>query len=122
METVLFGLFKNGSMIATKESKVIKERCNLGMKEIEIDIPDQNSPTFKYKTRSLTEIGDQPTVVDPYERKNIYVDNGIKEDGIFAKKDIEKDHLIAYYSGLSIDYLKHRAPICSMNLTKEERY
>ena len=121
METVLFGLFHNGTMIATKESKIIKERCNLGMKEIGIDILDQKSPTFRYKARSQTDIGDQPTVMDPYERKTIYVDHGVKDDGIFAKKDIEKDDLIAYYSGLSIDYTKLKTPICSLNLTKEER-
>ena len=48
METVLFGLFHNGTMIATKESKIIKERCNLGMKEIGIDILDQKSPNRQH--------------------------------------------------------------------------
>ena len=121
METVLFGKFRDGIMLATKESKIVKERCNLGIKEIEIGIPDKNSPTFQYKSRSTTEIGDQPTLMDPYERKTVYIDQGLKDDGIFAKKDIAKNDIIAYYSGLSIDFMKLNEPICSLNLTKEER-
>ena len=121
METVLLGTFKNGTMLSTKESKVVKERCNLGMKELEIEIPNNVSPTFRYKARSMTEIGDQPTLMDPYERKKVYIDFGVKDDGVFARKDIEKDDLIAYYSGLLIDSSKFNGPICSWNLTKEER-
>ena len=121
METVLLGTFKNGTMLSTKESKIVKERCNLGTKELRIDIPNADSPSFQYKARSMTEIGDQPTLRDPYERKKIYIDFGVKDDGVFARKDIEKDDLIAYYSGLLIDSSKFSDPICSWNLTKEER-
>ena len=121
METVLLGTFKKGRMLSTKESKIVKERCNLGTKELEIGIPNTVSPTFHYKARSMTEIGDQPTLMDPYERKKIYIDFGVKDDGVFARKDIDKDDLIAYYSGLLIDSSKFNGPICSWNSTKEER-
>ena len=104
METVLIGSFRNGTMVSSKESRIGKERCINGLKEIEIDIPDKHSPSFQYKERSRIEIGDQPTLRDPYERKKVYIDQGVKDDGIFARKDIEQDDLIAYYSGISIDY------------------
>ena len=121
METVLIGSFRNGTMITSKESKIAKERCNNGVKEIEIDVPDKNSVSFQYKERSRIEIGDQPTLRDPYERKKVYIDQGVKDEGIFARKDIEEDDLIAYYSGISIDYSEINGPICSLNLTKEEK-
>ena len=121
METVLLGTFKNGTMLRTKKSKIVKERCNLGVKEVKFDIPNTLSPTFQYKARSMSEIGDQPTLMDPYEQKKIYIDFGVKDDGMFARNDIEKDDLIAYYSGVLIDSSKFNGPICSWNLTKEER-
>ena len=31
----------------------------------------------------------------------------MKDDGIFARKDMEEDDLIAYYSVLSIDYSEY---------------
>ena len=100
METVLVGKFKNGTMIAAKSSKIIRERCHRGIKEIEIANPKENSIVYKYQRPTRLRIGDQPRVLDPYTKKNIYIGKGKKDDGVFAKRDIAKGELVVYYSGL----------------------
>ena len=122
METALVGNFQNGSMISAKESSIIRERCNHGIKEIEIKEPYAGSPIYKYTARSQTSIGDQPTLMDPYERKNVYVDKGIKDDGLFARKDIDKYDLVVYYSGMLIDASNRSVHHCSFGQSAEFRY
>ena len=87
-------------MTAAKESTVIAERCHNGIKEIKIAKVKINSPTFKYERPTQVRFGDQPLEMDPYERKMMYIGDGIKDDGVFAKKDIKRAELIMYYSGL----------------------
>ena len=93
METVLIGRFENGTMVAAKPSKVIAERCRRGIKEIRVATPTTNSPTLKYARPNRIRIGDQPTIMDPFERKNVFIADGKKEDGLFAKKDILKGYI-----------------------------
>ena len=122
MQTALVGKFQNGSMITAKESSITRERCNHGMKEIEIKKPYPGSPIYKFTARSPTSIGDQPTLMDPYERKNVYVDKGIKDDGIFARKDIDRHDLVVYYSGMLIDAYNKSVRHCSFSQSVELRY
>ena len=119
MKTVLFGQFENGTMIAAKESRVIAERCNRGMKEIRIGKPKQNAPIFKYTRPTRTRIADQPTLMDPYTRKNIFISEGEEGDGVFAKRNISQGEVIMYYSG--IRWNKTEFPLWSKNQTKEDR-
>ena len=121
METALVGKFKNGRMITTKESRVIRERCNHGMKEIEIMNPRKDSPIYRYTVLSPTDIGDQPTLMDPYERKNVYIDKGIKDDGLFARKPIDKHDLVVYYSGMLIDGSNKSTHHYALNQSSEHR-
>ena len=100
MEAVLVGRFENGTMIAAKPSKIVKERCHKGVKEIEVAKPKTDAPVFTYNRPTRLRIGDQPTVMDPFDKKNIYVGDGKKDDGVFAKKDIKKGDVFVYYSGL----------------------
>ena len=100
METVLVGRFENETMIAAKESKIIRERCNKGIKEIKVAKPKKDKPTFKYERPTRLRIGDQPKVMDPYSKKNFYIGDGKKDDGVFAKRDLKKGQLVMYYSGL----------------------
>ena len=100
MKTTLVGRFENGQMISAKASKIIAERCNKGIKEIRLDAPRKDVPSLKYSRPDRLRIGDQPRVMDPYTKKNFYIGNGKKEDGVFAKRDINKGELVLYYSGL----------------------
>ena len=100
MKSVLIGKFKDGIMLKGRHSKIIAERCNNGIKEIKIAKPKDDSVVYKSSPISSIRIGTQPTLMDPYERKNIYSRAGKFGDGIFAKKNINEGDLIMYYSGL----------------------
>ena len=39
-------------------------------------------------------------MMDPYERKSIFIGDGIKQDGAFAKRNISKGEVVVYVSGL----------------------
>ena len=102
METVLIGRFENGTMVAAKPSKVIAERCHRGIKEIRVAKPKAGAPVFTYTRPSAIRMCPLPTVMDPLERKNIFISDGKKEDGVFARKDITDGDLLAYYSGSTL--------------------
>ena len=87
-------------MIAARPTKILKERCNAGVKEIKVAKPKKNAPTYTYNRPTRLRIGDQPKVMDELDKKNTYIGEGKKEDGVFAKKDIKKGDVIMYYSGL----------------------
>ena len=101
MKTLLIGKFENGIMIRGRPAKIKAERCNDGLKEIKISKVKTGAPTFKYSRPSRVNFGDKPTVMDPYENQMVFV-NTTKwgDDGLFAKRDIKKGELVAYYSGL----------------------
>ena len=119
MKTILVGRFDNETMISAKPSTVIAERCKRGLKEIRIAKPKPNSPTFRYSHPTRLRIGDQPTVMDPYERKNIYISDGEEGDGVFAKANISKGEVIMYYSG--IHWNKTELPLWTRNQTLDDR-
>ena len=119
MKTVLFGQFENGTMIAAKESRVIAERCHQGMKEIKVARPKTDDPIYKYNIPTRIKIADQPTLMDPYTRKNIYISEGKEGDGVFARRNISQGEVIMYYSG--IRWNKTEMPLWSKNQTKDER-
>ena len=101
MRTVLVGRFKKGKMLAARASTIVRERCHMGVKEIQVAIPRAETPIFKYSRPNRLRIGDQPRAIDPFSKKNIFVGAaGKKDEGLFAKKDIKNGDLIAYYSGL----------------------
>ena len=100
MRTVLTGKFERSKMISAQPSKIILERCNLGIKEIKIARPKLGDPELKYFRPNRLRIGDHPRVMDPYTKKMVYIDNGVKEEGVFAKRNINKGELVTYYSGL----------------------
>ena len=101
MKTVLIGQFENGLLMQGKPAKIVAERCNDGIKEIKVSAIIPDSPTFKYSRPNRIHIGDQPTKVDPYESRYVYIkETRWGDDGVFAKKEIEKDDIVAYYSGM----------------------
>ena len=106
-------------MIEAKPSKVIAERCNQGLKEIRIAKPKVNAPTLRYSRPTRIRLGDQPLVMDPFERRNIYIATGVEGDGVFARRKIHKGELIMYYSGVL--WNKTELAIWTSNQTKDER-
>ena len=100
METVLVGRFEKGQMISAKQSKIVSERCNRGIKEIKTAKPKDETPTFRFQRPDRFRICDQPRLMDPYEKKNIYIGDGKYQDGVFARRNIFKGELVLYYSGL----------------------
>ena len=119
MKLALVGHFKNGIMLEGRPSKVIAERCNKGVKEIKVAKPKYGAPSFKYDPPTRIRIGDQPRVMDPYDRKHIYIGDGKKDDGAFAKEKIFKGDLICYYSG--IVWNQTELPLWTNNITDEYR-
>ena len=100
MENVLVGSFENNRMKAAKKSKIIAERCHMGIKEIKIAKPKHDSVEFKYSPINTVRIGAQPALMDPFEQGNIYLSVGEFGDSIFAKKNFSQGDLIMYYSGI----------------------
>ena len=101
MTTALVGTFENGVMIQGRQSKIIAERCNNGIKEIKLSSVKNQSPSFKHERATRLYIGHQATEMDPYEKKAVY----IKElkwggDSLFAKRDIKKDEIVSYLGGI----------------------
>ena len=92
MKTVLVGEFKNGVMLEGRTSKIFAERCNDGIKEIKVATPLRDSPVFKFKRSTRISVGDNPTKMDMYEKKNIYIKKTKwGDDGVFAKRNIKKN-------------------------------
>ena len=100
MKHVLVGSFENGTMKTAKKSKIIAERCHMGIKEIRIAKPKKDSVVFKSSPVDTLRIGKQPTVMDPFEQTNVYSSVGEFGDCMFAKKNFSKGDLIMYYTGL----------------------
>ena len=100
MKTVFVGQFQNGKMVAGKPSKIIGERCHRGIKEIKVAKTNPDSATMKYNLPTRIRIGDQPRLMDPYEKRHLYIQSGAMGDGVFAKTYINEGDIIAYYSGV----------------------
>ena len=100
MKNVLVGSFENGRMKSAKSSKIIAERCHMGIKEIKIAKPNDDSVVYKSSPINTVRIGTQPTLMDPFEQSNVYLNLGDFGDSIFAKKSFREGDLIIYYSGL----------------------
>ena len=116
MKTVLVGKFKNSYMVAARESKIIAERCNNGIKEILVAPVDANSPIFRYKRPNGWSMGYDYTLTDPYERRTSYISKSrFDGEGVFAKRNIKKGELVSYYGGII-----QTEPIYFDNQTKEE--
>ena len=76
-------------MLKGRQSKIIAERCNNGLKEIKVAKPKTGSPILKFKRSTKQYIYD-PTIMDQYEKNMVYVkDTAESGEGIFAKKDIK---------------------------------
>lgn len=102
MKTVLHGHFEKGIMKEARATKIIAERCNRGVKEIKVAEPAEvDGPVYKFHQINAIRINDQPTLMDPYERKTLYIKDSPMAigEGAFAKRDIKAGEVVSYYSG-----------------------
>ena len=91
--TGIKGTFENGKLVSGKAVDVIGERCFNGIKEIDV-IPSKYNPDVLWfgedqrKLQLSHDVGQHPTVMDPFERKSVYIDiSNIEgaEEGIYAR-------------------------------------
>ena len=117
LKTALIGSFNDGIMTAVRQTKIIGERCNKGIKEIKLARPKTCSPLLRHFRPNQIRIADQPTVMDALDKRNIYIKTGEFGDSVFAKRDIPSGEIVAYYSGL----LWTPKDLFPINQTLEER-
>ena len=120
MKTALVGKFKDGVMIKGRAAKIIAERCNDGLKEIKVALSKSKKASFTFERTTRVRVH-QPTLMDPYEKRFVYVNTTERgDDGLFARKDINANELVAYYGGTLSPVENSCIPIHS-NLTGHER-
>ena len=101
--TGIRGEFQDGELLRGTAVNVVGERCNDGLKEI-IVAPVEHDPEVIWRkdpnSNKLTlphYVGQHPTVMDPHERKSVYVHkSGIDgaNEGLFARlKKLSRNNL-----------------------------
>ena len=82
---------------------VVAERCNNGVKELKLEPSKHNSDVKWENTGStLYQYGKNPRVLDPQERKSVYVGqstNARANEGLFARKYFKAGDIVSYYGG-----------------------
>lgn len=105
--------------MSARPTNIVAERCKGGVKQVKFAKAKANAPLLKYQRPNFLRPGDQPQACDPFERKNVHIGKGVKQDGIFARKNIRMGELICYYSGTISDPRIH--PTMFQNQTSSER-
>ena len=118
--TGLRGTFDDGVMRSATAVDVIGERCNNGVKELKLEPSKYNLDVNWERTRSpLYPYGKNPRVMDPQERKNVYIGHSTNpraNEGLFARKHFKPGDIVSYYGGERL-FLKD---IVHPNMTAEE--
>ena len=110
MKTALVGTFVDGVMIEGRPTKVIAERCNDGIKEVKVDRLKLDEPSIGFQRNTRNRIHN-PTIMDHFEKKNVYVDQTDRGDvGLFARKNLRAKNVIAYYSGTIHSWKNYSEP------------
>lgn len=115
-KTVLVGEFKNDVMIKAKPGKIIAYKCQDVFLHILTSKPKTSDPTFGFWPSNTIRIDSMPTTMDPFEKKNVYIQTGQNGDSVFAKKSFKKGDLVTYYSGIRVQ----GSSISRDNLTNDE--
>lgn len=95
-----------------------KFSCKDNMLRLKTSSPDPNGPIFTQDELSLDRLSSQPKVMDPMEQRNVYVKDTNHGEGLFAKRDIGPDQVVAYYGGILL--LSKLDSSKFTNLTREE--
>jgi len=101
----LVGTFKDGIMVCTQHADII----GLTTENSCIKVPTFSEPDGRLYRREISTVNfvtSSPTLPDPYETSMVEVRNSLVEgaqDGLFARKDIPKNTVLAFYNGVRID-------------------
>ena len=104
--TGLRGSFVDGVLQNVAAVNVVAERCNNGVKELKFEHSAYEKGTIWEKEETnVTYIGKNRQVMDPYERKSVYVkesSNPSAKEGLFAKRKFVQGDIVSYYGGLKL--------------------
>ena len=81
--TGIQGQFLDGELVWGLAVDIIAERCNLGIKEIKVRSSKHDPEVVWRKEMNIDKpslphyIGQHPTVMDPFERKAVYVNQSL---------------------------------------------
>ena len=107
--TAFIGAFSKGKMVAgrvTHLESVTRDPLTQILHPV-FAKPDANGPVLKFQLATQTCIGDQPMVADPYESSQVEVRQSQvpgSGSGLYAKKDIAKGSIAAFYNGVRLPY------------------
>ena len=110
-------------MIAARATKIIAEKCQNNLKRLKFAPATKDETIFRFERPDRLRLGDQPTAMDPYEQKTVYVQDLAEypgEQGLFAKRDISTGEQIAFYSGNI--YQDSEMPTITPNMTEQEMW
>ena len=101
--TGLRGTFVNGVLLKARAVDVVGERCKDGKKELKLQPSAKDSGiVWKKHETNADYIGQHPRVMDPHERKSVYVAGSWLDEageGLFSRRIFSPGDLISYYSG-----------------------
>ena len=101
--TGLRGTFVRGVLHNATAVDVVAERCYEGIKEIRMRPSEYGKDVIWEKEETnVNNIGKNRKVMDPYERKSVYVaqaTNPLANEGLFAKRKFSRGDIVSYYGG-----------------------
>ncbi|TRY64272.1 hypothetical protein TCAL_02616 [Tigriopus californicus] len=103
--TAIVGDYENDKLFNGHNRNVKAYRCRQGMLELQYEPLKKLSPVFKYEAANETFLTSKPLLMDPYDKRNVYVaPSGIPNagQGLFAKRTIPAQTLIVTYAGLHV--------------------
>ena len=102
LRTGLHGVFSNGELVAGHEVRVVAARCRGGLKELLLadSLPQLKRTIWRREDINATWLGSWPRVVDPHERRAVFVApsgiGGAAGEGLFARRSFLPGELISY--------------------------
>ena len=101
--TGLKGTFVNGVLEHATAVNIVAERCVAGIKELKVEASSEVTVTWKREETNSTHIGQHPKIMDPHEKKSVYVDQSFiprAKEGLFALRKFLPGDLISYLGGI----------------------
>ena len=109
LHTALVGRFVQGQMVAAKKTElvdvILDPSTNIMTPVFAQPLPHE--PDIRYSKATRDHIGDQPLVTDAYEQRTVEVRKSDVDgggEGLFAKVDLPKGTIVAFYNGVRIPY------------------
>ena len=119
LRTGLRGTFHDGRLVAATEVRIEAARCRGGLKELLFGRPparhdwstggrNAGSIAWRREETNATWLGSWPGVMDPHERRSVYVArSGIPDsgEGLFARRSFLPGELVSYFRWVPSDGL-----------------